>query len=50
MIEEVINKWNNKVYQLMSVENDKATLRRTDGSIFVITMTDYRFNYRPVRK
>ena len=50
MIEEVVNKWNNKTYQLMAIENGKATLRRSDGSIFVIALAEYRSNYRPVRK
>ena len=48
MIEEVINKWNNKVYQLMALENGKATLRRSDGTIFVIAQSEYYSNYRPV--
>lgn len=41
----VRNKWNKKTYEVLSRENGKVTLKRTDGSVFTIAEKEYFFSY-----
>lgn len=43
---KVKNKWNGKLYTILSVSNDTVKLQRSDGSEFEIQKTDYYFNYK----
>ena len=46
---KVINKWNNRVYKIINIENNQVTLERDDGTRFTITKQEYFFTYREVR-
>ena len=41
----VRNKWNKKTYEVVSIENGRVTLKRTDGSVFNIAEKEYIANY-----
>ena len=43
---KVINKWNGKVYTVLSMQAGTVKLRRSDGSEFGIQKTEFYFNYR----
>lgn len=45
---EVVNKWNGKVYTVLSMQAGTVKLRRSDGSEFEIQKTEFYFNYREV--
>ena len=41
----VRNKWNRKTYEVMSIENGKVILRRSDKTVFTIAEKEYLANY-----
>lgn len=44
----VLNKWNNKVYEVISQDENKVELRRcADNSCFTIAKSEYAFSYKP---
>ena len=45
-----VNKWNRRKYELVSSTNDKVVLRRGDGSMFTITISEFKFSYREEAK
>lgn len=45
----VKNKWNNKLYAVLSLSGDIVKLQRSDGSVFEIQKSEYYFNYREVK-
>ena len=45
----VKNKWNNKLYTVLSMSGGMVKLQRTDGSVFEIQKAEYYFNYREVK-
>ena len=42
------NKWNGRLYDLVSSNTNNVTLRRDDGSEFTITQKEFRYNYHEV--
>lgn len=42
---KVRNKWNGKMYSVVSDTDKDITLEREDGSRFTITKSEYRFTY-----
>lgn len=45
---KVINKWNGKIYTVLSMQADIVKLRRSDGSEFEIQKNEFYSNYREV--
>jgi hypothetical protein len=45
----VQNKWNLKLYEVVKQDGVKVTLKRTDGSIFEITLSEFHSSYRDIR-
>ena len=45
----VQNKWNLKLYEVVKEEGIKVTLKREDGSMFEITISDFHSTYRDVK-
>lgn len=45
----VINKWNGKQYRVLENTGSKVTLERSDGSVFSIQESEFRFNYRSAK-
>lgn len=45
---EVKNKWNNKIYTVLSISDGMVKLQRSDGSEFTITQKEYKFSYKEV--
>lgn len=45
----VQNKWNLKLYEVVKKDGVKVTLKRTDGSEFEITLSEFYSSYRDVR-
>jgi hypothetical protein len=41
----VRNKWNKRLYKIVSTSASEVTLQRDDGSQFTISNTDFYFNY-----
>lgn len=44
----VRNKWNGRYYQMLSIVQGKVTLKRDDGTQFVISEKEFNINYREV--
>ena len=44
----VKNKWNGNLYTVILIIDNKVTLRRVDGSEFIINQKEYEYNYRKV--
>lgn len=42
----VKNKWNSKLYEVVKEEGIKVTLKREDGSMFQITLSEFHSAYR----
>lgn len=42
---KVTNKWNGRMYEVVSDEGTKITLKRDDGTLFTIAKTDFNFCY-----
>lgn len=40
------NKWNGKMYKLISEFDNQVTLERSDGSQFIISKKEFYANYR----
>jgi len=45
---KVKNKWNSKMYKLISESDNTVTLEREDGSQFTISKKEFYANYRQV--
>ena len=45
----VQNKWNLKLYEVVKKDGIKVTLKRTDGSEFEITLSEFHGSYRDIR-
>lgn len=44
----VLNKWNNKIYEVISENGNEVELRRcADNSCFTIAKSEYAFSYKP---
>lgn len=44
------NKWTGRKYILVDISGNKVTLKRDDGSLFTITIGEYKFNYVEIEK
>ena len=42
------NKWNGRLYDLVSSDTDNVTLRREDGSKFTISQKEFKYIYHEV--
>lgn len=47
---KVINKWNGKIYTVLSMQAGTVKLRRSDDSEFEIQKTEFYFNYREMEE
>lgn len=47
---KVINKWNSKIYTVLSMQAGIVKLQRSDGSEFEIQKAEFYFNYREVEE
>ena len=47
---KVINKWNGKIYTVLSMQAGTVKLRRSDGSEFEIQKNEFYFNYREMEE
>ena len=45
-----INKWNGKVYTVLSMSVNTVELQRPDGSEFEIQKSEFYFNYKVIEK
>lgn len=45
-----INKWNGKVYTVLSMSVNTIELQRPDGSEFEIQKSEFYFNYRVIEE
>ena len=45
-----INKWNIKVYTVLSMSVNTVELQRPDGSEFEIQKSEFYFNYKVIEK
>ena len=45
-----INKWNTKVYTVLSMSVNTVELQRPDGSEFEIQKSEFYFNYKVIEK
>lgn len=43
---QAINKWNGKLYTVLSMSVNAVELQRSDGSEFKIQKSEFYFNYR----
>ena len=43
---KVKNKWNSKIYEIVKEEGIMVTLKREDGSIFIITQSEFHSTYK----
>jgi hypothetical protein len=46
----VQNKWNLKLYEVVKEEGAKVTLKRQDGTIFEIAVSEFHSAYRNINK
>ena len=44
------NKWTGRKYILIDISDDEVTIERDDGSLFTITISEYKFNYVKIKK
>lgn len=42
----VLNRWNNKHYEVVEITEKTIKLKREDGTIFEILKSEFNFNYR----
>lgn len=47
---QAINKWNGKVYTVLSMFVTAVELQRSDGSEFEIQKSEFYFNYRVIEE
>ncbi len=45
---EYKNKYNGKIYILIEKLNNKVKLQRNDGTVFIISETEFNFYYRKI--
>ena len=43
---KVKNKWNLKIYEVVKEEDAVITLKRENGSMFMITKSEFHFSYK----
>lgn len=46
----VKNKWNNKIYEVLEINQKDVVLKREDNTTFTINTNEYVFSYRKLEK
>ena len=47
---KVINKWNGKLYTVLSISGGTVKLQRSDGSEFEIQKSEFYFSYKVIEE
>lgn len=46
----VKNKWNNRIYEVLEINQKDVVLKREDNTTFTINASEYVFSYRKLDK